>query len=221
MYLLPAGMNARSVTKWNLSGFRLRKGLDIAGTYPSTKQRVMRMNGLRGLRGLGDSISPDQLDLTPPNILDSGIILPPTVVPGTYDPFQYDKPNTQTPAVQPGVNPTTQSSIAQAYKQISQSAVVSQDPLDYVSPQAAIAAGVPAQTAYNAWSGAIARFPTQQAALAAGIPAGVVTQLWAQSRTAVPASTSFFSGTTLGLPNTLLLFGAGGIALLAFARGRH
>lgn len=216
MYLLPAGTGARSTTKWGLGGFQLRKGLDIAGVIP---RRVFARSGLHGphfkskwraahVSGLGDTM------------LDTGITVP--SIPQGFDPWFYDAQNTQTPQ-QPGLNPTTQNSVAQAYKNLQQSAITSSDPLDYVSPQAAIAAGVPAQSAYNAWSASIAKFPTQQAALAAGIPAGVVTQLWAQSRSAMPssaASGSFFSGSTLGVPNSILLLGGGGIALLAMMR-RH
>lgn len=207
MYVLPAGMSARSTIKWGLGGFQLRKGLDIAGTMLRRRGQVMR----RGLRGLGDAI------LDPGNMLDTGITLPGG--PGEISPWFFDVPNTQTPQ-QPGVAPTTQQSIADAYKQVQQAAITSMDPLDYVSPQAAIAAGVPAQTAYNAWSASMARFPTQQAALAAGVPAGVVTQLWAQSRAAAP-STSFFDGSTFGVSNKVLAMGAGGIALLALLGGRR
>jgi hypothetical protein len=92
------------------------------------------------------------------------------------------------------------------------------DPLSYISPQSAIAAGMDPTTVYNAWAQAMAQFPTQQAALDAGVPSGVVTQLWGQSRSYVQPATapSWWSGTTLGVSNTTLALG-GGVALMLFA----
>lgn len=60
----------------------------------------------------------------------------------------------------------------------------SNNPLAYVSPQAAIAAGLDAQGTYEAWVQALSQFSTVQDAVNGGIPAGVVTQLWAASRKA-------------------------------------
>lgn len=118
---------------------------------------------------------------------------------------------------QPGVNPA----VEQAYKNLLTTQQNSTDPLDYTSPQAAIAAGLPAQAVYNAWSASMARFPTQQAALNAGVPAGVVTQLWAQSRSALPA-TSFLDQSPLGISNKVLLAGGVGLVLLVgMRRGRR
>lgn len=96
------------------------------------------------------------------------------------------------------------------------------DPLNFVSPQAAIAAGADPQKTAAAWTKAVASFPTQQAALAAGIPAGVVTQLWAASRSAAAGAPggSWLDGSTFGIPNKYLAFGVGGIALLAAMRGK-
>ena len=54
--------------------------------------------------------------------------------------------------------------------------------LNYVSPQAAIAAGMDPATVTAQWTKALAVFPTADAAIAAGIPAGVVTQLFVASR---------------------------------------
>jgi hypothetical protein len=93
----------------------------------------------------------------------------------------------------------------------------SQNPLDYISPQAAIASGLDATAVYTAWSKGLAQYPTQQAALNAGIPAGVVTQLWTQSRQYVGAQTSFF-GLSSG---TLLMLGAGLLGFAALSGGRR
>lgn len=91
----------------------------------------------------------------------------------------------------------------------------SQNPLDYVSPQAAIAAGIDEQTANAAWTRAMAAFPTAQAALNAGVSPTVVTQLWSASRAFVkPAVTSWFDQSPLGIANKYLLAGAGGLLLL-------
>lgn len=92
------------------------------------------------------------------------------------------------------------------------------DPLNFVSPQAAIAAGADPQKTAAAWTKAVASFPTQQAALAAGIPAGVITQLWPTSRSAwgsVQSGGSWFDGSTFGIKNAYLVAGLAGIALLA------
>lgn len=97
------------------------------------------------------------------------------------------------------------------------------DPLNFVSPQSAIAAGVNPTQTYAAWNKAVGSFPTQQAAIAAGIPAGVVTQLWASSRSAMPATApSWFDQTTFGIKNIYLAAGAGLLALVAASsRGRR
>lgn len=54
--------------------------------------------------------------------------------------------------------------------------------LNYVSPQAAVAAGLNPTDVTNEWTQALAVFPTAQAAVDAGVPAGVVTQLFVASR---------------------------------------
>ena len=88
----------------------------------------------------------------------------------------------------------------------------STSPLDYVSPQAAIAAGLPQDMVYNVWTIALARYPSPQAAISAGVPAGVVNQLWQQAHT---LSTQQPSGTLSS--GTLLAIGGGILALLALA----
>lgn len=120
--------------------------------------------------------------------------------------------NEATAATTPGM-PTLQpaSPALTALQNIWTNQTPSGSPLDYVSPQAAIAAGLNPQTVYSTWSSGLARYPTQSAALAAGIPAGVITQLWAASRSAAPAPST--TGTFLGVPTTYLL--AGGAALFA------
>lgn len=111
------------------------------------------------------------------------------------------------------IAPGPQISNTQAYQNLLTTQQNSTDPLDYVSPQAAIAAGLPASSVNASWSTALAKFPTQAAALAAGIAPAVVTQYWAQSRSAAPAASSL-SGNTL-------LYVAGGIALLAVVMGKR
>jgi hypothetical protein len=94
----------------------------------------------------------------------------------------------------------------------------SQNPLDYVSPQAAIAAGLNSQTVYNAWSGSLSKFPSPQAAIAAGVPAGVVNQLWQQAHVAPPPASS----TIFGIPTTPLLIAGGALLLLPLlGKGRR
>ena len=81
---------------------------------------------------------------------------------------------------------------------------VSQNPLDYVSPQSAIAAGLPAGPVSTTWVNALAKFPTQNDALAAGVPPTVVTALWARSRAAMKPPR----------PNPSWLYILGGVGLL-------
>jgi len=54
-----------------------------------------------------------------------------------------------------------------------------QDPLQYASPQAAIAAGLDPNVTWSHWSAAVNGFASKQAALDAQLPPGVVQQLWA------------------------------------------
>lgn len=95
----------------------------------------------------------------------------------------------------------------------------SKSPLDYTSPQAAIAAGLPAAQVMATWSAALARYPSPQAAIAAGIPAGVVNQLWQQSNVnaANAAAASAASSSSL---TTLAMYGIGGIVLLSVLGGK-
>ncbi len=66
----------------------------------------------------------------------------------------------------------------------------SQDPLSYVSPQQAVAAGLDPQTVAAAWQQALWKYPSPQAAISAGFPAGVVNQYW----TAAPPAPAKPSG---------------------------
>jgi hypothetical protein len=114
------------------------------------------------------------------------------------------------------------SAAAAAYQSVLTSAQNSSNPLDYVSPQAAIAAGLPASTVNAAWASQMARYPTTTAAIAAGIPAGVVTQLWAQSRSAVAAQpASWLNQSPFGIPNSTLLLIGGGFFALTMLTGSH
>lgn len=93
----------------------------------------------------------------------------------------------------------------------------SQDPLDYVSPQAAIAAGLNSTTVYAAWSSGVSKYPSPQAAVNAGIPAGVVNQLW-QAIAPTPAAGS--SATFFGLSLTTIAIGAAALFVLPSLMGR-
>lgn len=90
----------------------------------------------------------------------------------------------------------------------------SKDPLDYVSPQAAITAGLDPTAVYAAWTKSLARFPSPQAAIAAGVPAGVVNQLWQQSY--VNAANK--AASTPAIPSWLLPVGIG-LGIFALAGG--
>jgi hypothetical protein len=191
MYVLPAGTSSRTTTKWGLSGqIQLRRARQLQGLG---RWKVYQSGGDRTL----GQDSPD----CPGSVID----------PLTGELCANLPPIAAAPS-QPGVNP----SIDAAYKNLLTQQQNSQNPTDYVSPQAAIAAGLNPQVVYDAWSKGLARFPTQQAALNAGIPAGVVTQMWAQSRTAAPPPSS---GTILGVPIATAALVGGGILLLPLLLG--
>jgi hypothetical protein len=124
-----------------------------------------------------------------------------------YGGSQPPSPAAQTPTVQ---------------TQLQTGSVPSQNPLEYVSPQAAIAAGLPSGPVMQAWTQALAAFATPTAAVNAGIPAAVVTQLFEPSRAYVANNPSWFDQTTLGISNGLWLAGAlaGAAALLVFGKER-
>lgn len=94
----------------------------------------------------------------------------------------------------------------------------SKSPLDYTSPQAAIAAGLPATQVMATWSAALARFPSPQAAISAGVPAGVVNQLWQQSNVNA-ANASAASAASSAQLASLVPYAAGGLLLLAVLGG--
>lgn len=194
MYLLPAGSSARSATKGTLGALRLRR-LGCAGRCGT-------------LRGLGQ----DYIYASTGPAIPSGTIQET----GENPPLTIEQANAIFgPGAAPLPSAQSAGPAATAYSNVLTSAQNSQNPTDYVSPQAAIAAGLDPQKVYAAWSTSLAKFPTQQAALAAGVPAGVVTSMWAASRSAAaPASASWLDQTTLGISNKLLVAGGAGIFLL-------
>lgn len=86
----------------------------------------------------------------------------------------------------------------------------SQDPLSYVSPQAAVAAGLDSRTVALAWQQALWTYPSPQAAIAAGFPAGVVNQYWTAAPPPAPKKS---------LLGTLLFAGAALVATAALVGG--
>lgn len=94
----------------------------------------------------------------------------------------------------------------------------SSSPLDYTSPQAAIAAGLPAAQVMAAWSTALARFPSPQAAISAGVPAGVVNQLWQQSNVNASNAKATSAASSAQLAG-LLPWATGGLLLFAVLGG--
>ena len=103
-------------------------------------------------------------------------------------------------------------------------AAPSQNPLDYVSPQAAVAAGLDPQTSYTAWTTALAQkiasgqIVSQQDAIQQGFPPGLITQMWSAAVAASPAfvkPASWLDQSTFGIKNSVLI--AGGIGLGALA----
>jgi hypothetical protein len=114
----------------------------------------------------------------------------------------------------PTVQPT-------AYDTLVASLQNSSSPLDYTTPAAAVAGGVAPATVIAAWSTpqGVNSFSSPQAAtaaltavLGASAAAAQVAKLWTGGGQTLPMQQpSFFSGSTAGIPNTLLV---GGLALL-------
>jgi len=184
----------------------------------------LRAGALHGL-GQGDGIvSPISTLPTPP------VLLPPPPPAAAYlTTAQYSDlpaiqslPLTSTPTMLDIQQPAGPSAGNSAGVNVASNAVVSPNPLDYVSPQAAIAAGLDSQTVYNAWTQGLAQYATPDQAIAAGIPAAIVNQLWAASRSATgSAATSWLDSTTFGVKNSYLMIGAGlGALAIAMARRR-
>lgn len=179
---------------------------------------AMRGRRRRGMRGLGDDGTTYDMSQT---VTDQGSFaaatLPNAQLP--LDDSYWNAATIPTLTANTPVSPgsLTQGPVPQSLTNLLTGMTPPTDPLSYISPQAAIAAGMDPTTVYNAWAQSMAQFPTQQAALAAGVPAGVVTQLWGQSRSYVQpaAPASWWSGTTLGVSNTTLALG-GGVALMLF-----
>ena len=212
MYLLPTGMVPRVNRK--LTGLGALRRIAL-------RPDLGRLRGYR-LRGLGDAQDPNAIDpLTGETFADESVPGSPAAL--NLQNALAEATAALTPTPPPASQPQGPVQIPDPLANIRANMQNSQSPLDYVSPQAAIAAGLNSQVVYAAWAQGLARYPTQQAAIAAGIPAGVVTQLWGQSRQSVPpASTSFFDQAPLGIANKYLIAaGAGLFALVSLKGGRR
>ena len=195
----------------------LLHGYGPRGASPSLLGSMARRR--RSMRGLGDASS--DLLLAPGfSAGQQGLDPFPVNAPLPLDNQYWNAATIPTLTANTPVSPgsLTQGPVPQSLTNLLTGMTPPTDPLSYISPQAAIAAGMDPTTVYNAWAQSMAQFPTQQAALAAGVPAGVVTQLWGQSRSYVQpaAAPSWWTGTTAGISNTTLALG-GGVALMLFA----
>jgi len=219
MYLMDSNLRVNN-RKWNLGRLGLQPvrlpNLGRMGAS-STAQNWRR---LRGLRGLGDDagyctyfaadgVTAESLDLSTSAAecaANGGSF---TAALNTPSPVGRQNPTPVTGGASNGGITTVLATQP------------SRNPLDYTSPQAAIAAGLDPATVYSQWTASLARFASPQAAIAAGVPAGVVNQLWQQSyQNAANKAAATPSGTILGMStNTLLAAGAGLFALFALGGG--
>ena len=150
----------------------------------------------RSLYGMGD-------DLTP---------APPTDLSQTVNPGDLITPTGSQVYTNPSmIDPNSAQGIL---VQMQQQATVDQNPTDYVSPGAAIAAGLDPTSVNAAWSTALSRYPTAQAAIAAGIAPAVVTQYYTGS-----GATSAAGFSLPAISSNTLLYGAVGIAAIALLSG--
>jgi len=220
MYLMDSSAPAVSNTKWRLRGMG-RLGLSpvrLPNLGASSTAQSWRMRGLRGLGRLGDAgncvyygadgVTVESIDTNTDVVECAGNggawnaarILNMPVTPGVQNPSPVagsasNGRITTVPATTPSTNP-----------------------LDYTSPQAAVAAGLDANTVMAAWTKSLARFPSPQAAISAGVPAGVVNQLWQQSQVNA-ANTAAASAASSASLMSILPWAAGGLLLLATLGG--
>lgn len=96
---------------------------------------------------------------------------------------------------------------------------VPQDPLAYVSPQSAIAAGLDPAAVGAAWFAQVNSFATVQDGITAGVPPGVMTEFWTGGTP--PAPPPWSKRLTLGVPNGVWAVGGGFLALLLLPKGRE
>ena len=180
------GLQLGSLPSANVTS--MRKFTPAFAAARISRARAQRPNRRRrGLSGLGDDtgyinpgdvlIDPNYQPLTPP------IVLSPSNTPSS--------PASGQPS----------GAVQQAYKNALTAQQNSQNPLDYVSPNAAIAAGL------------------DPATVNAGINAGVVNSLWAPSRAYVGTGSSITSWLAGNIP--LVAAGIGIFALASIARSRR
>lgn len=221
MYLMDSNPRVNN-RKWNLGQLGLQPvrlpNLGRMGAS-STAQNWRR---LRGLRGLGDDAgycTYFAADGVTPETFDFSTSAAECAANGGSFTAAL---NTPAPVGRQNPSPVTGSASNGGITTVL-ATTPSTNPLDYTSPQAAIAANLDPATVYSKWTAALARFPSSQAAIDAGVPAGVVNQLWQQSyQNAANKAAAAPSGTIFGLsPTTLLAAGAGLFALSVLGGGRR
>lgn len=170
----------------------------------------------RRRRALGQDVGPDIFGAFTPQTYNVPAPLAPTTFAPFVPPISYSVAQApQIPAGSPSI-----------FGPLSTAAPLtitppSPDPLGYVSPQAAIAAGLDANTVNAAWTAAVNKYPTAQAAIAAGVPAGVVTSLWKGAVAAPATAAGWLDQSPLGVKNKYLVgIGAAVVGLAALHKGR-
>jgi hypothetical protein len=228
MYLTQPG-TSRTKNKWGMGELRRharavnRHAIQCAcaaathygalGTGIEPTRNKWRMGSLAlqpsRLRGLGDATDPlsenyDVLASPPPYSGSFDATVAPSLVPSYQPDISTGYVTGNTPSYSSGAqnpNPVTGGASNGGITTVP-AGQPSQSPLDYVSPQAAIAAGLNPTTVYQAWGIGVSKFSSPQAAVNAGIPAGVVNQMWQ----ATPVAASSSSGTIFGMSPTTLMF---------------
>lgn len=223
MYLVDSGAPPINNRKWNLGRFG-RMGMspvrlpNLGASSSSTAQSWRHLSGRR-MRGLGstpgagyctyfaaDGVTPESFDFQSSTAECAGNGGAWTAALNTPTPVGTQNPSPVAGGASNGGITTVPATTP------------SNSPLDYTSPQAAIAAGLPPAQVMAAWSAALARYPSPQAAIAAGIPAGVVNQLWQQSNVNA-ANASAASAASSAQLSSLLPWAAGGLLLFAAMSG--
>lgn len=187
-------------------------------------QRIYRRrppvsNGLRGYRGIGDDSTDPFAGISPGDLTALATPAP------MFDPTESIATGNML------VDPTTLGPTpSQAFSVLQENLTPSSSAADYVSPQAAISAGLPASTVNATWatSQGVNSFSSPQAATAAltasmgaAQAAATVAKLWSGGGQAAPVSAGFLNSSTAGIPNTVLIGGGLLVLLLGMMGGKR
>jgi hypothetical protein len=221
------GSYLRGTGRLGSLGFRPNQAVQRK-VYSFRGRRQPVNSGLRGYRGIGDDGTDPFAGIGPGDL--TALQTAPIPIAPTFDTTEQTFTSDQ--LVDPTTALPTGPTASSAFNVLQENLVQSSSAADYVSPQAAINAGVPAATVNATWatSQGVNSFSSPQAAtaaltasLGAAQAAATVAKLWTGGGQAAPsASGSFLTQSTAGIPNTVLIGGGLLVLLLGvMSGGRH